>query len=462
MGEQNPKVSIVMPVYNAGRFLREAINDIRAQTYENWELICVDDGSTDQSLLVLEYFAEKDDRIRIITQENRGAGVARNVGMATADGKYLLFLDSDDRFEPNLLEDTVQRAEETGAEIVVYSAKKFDSETGMIEDIVFPAFVLNTSLIPNKEVFSCEDCADRIFQMAASVPWNKLYRTEFVKTTGIRYQEQPYNNDSFFACTTMVMADRIVALSKPMVYYREGNSDSLSQIENKRKNPQCNFEMFIAIKKQMIDLCLYERVWKSLAILASSQVFLQVMMVDEQTYKTVFRYWDKDYFLALRMDKLKKEDYESGDTYQDIQVFLERGREAFVARMMGRLSNAVISGNRQYYNLRSQRDEDKKKDAYFSNDGVLQDRKVILYGAGECGKRRYKDWQKRPTYDLVGWVDQNAREIRRVGEMPIFPPSAIPGWSYDYILIAIDDVAVMLEVKCALQDSGVREEQIVW
>lgn len=99
MSNDIPAVSVIIPVYNAAEFLKDGLNSLLKQTLREIEIICVDDGSTDGSLVILKEFEKTDARIRVIHQENQGAGAARNNGMDVARGKYLAFLDADDFFE---------------------------------------------------------------------------------------------------------------------------------------------------------------------------------------------------------------------------------------------------------------------------------------------------------------------------------------------------------------------------
>ena len=117
-----PLVSVIMPVYNCERYLPKSIESVIYQSYRNWELIIVDDGSNDQSVSIIESYAEKDGRIRLYKNESgeHGPGIARNYGIEQISGKYTYFIDADDWIEKDLLQDTVTLAEETGADIVPF------------------------------------------------------------------------------------------------------------------------------------------------------------------------------------------------------------------------------------------------------------------------------------------------------------------------------------------------------
>lgn len=122
MNENQPLVSVIMPVYNCDRFLAEAIESVISQSYQNWELLIVDDGSKDKSVSIIESYVKKDSRIRLYKNESEehGPGIARNCGMEHISGKYTYFIDSDDWIEKDLLQHTVTLAEKMDADIVPF------------------------------------------------------------------------------------------------------------------------------------------------------------------------------------------------------------------------------------------------------------------------------------------------------------------------------------------------------
>ncbi len=113
-------ISVVVPVYNVAKYLRRCIDSVRAQTYTDWEMICINDGSTDKSSEILSEYLEKDSRIRVINKQNEGVSAARNDGVAAARGDWILFLDSDDFIHPQTLEITHRIAAKAGVDIVSF------------------------------------------------------------------------------------------------------------------------------------------------------------------------------------------------------------------------------------------------------------------------------------------------------------------------------------------------------
>ena len=131
------KITVIIPVYNVEKYLKEAIEATINQTYKNLEIILVDDGSTDSSGKICDEYAKKDNRIKVIHQENRGMSGARNVGLECATGKYIMFSDSDDTFELNACEKLYNFIEKTNADYVVGNYTNMDEDGTKWEKPVF-------------------------------------------------------------------------------------------------------------------------------------------------------------------------------------------------------------------------------------------------------------------------------------------------------------------------------------
>lgn len=126
-----PAISVIMPVYNAGEKVNMAINSVLEQSFQDFELIIIDDGSTDNSLDICQQYANVDMRVKIIHQENRGLSAARNIGIKAASGKYLAFIDHDDFYLQGLLEENFILAENEQADLVKYSYAIIDENKKM-------------------------------------------------------------------------------------------------------------------------------------------------------------------------------------------------------------------------------------------------------------------------------------------------------------------------------------------
>ena len=127
------KVSVIIPVYNTEKYLRQCLDSVVNQTLRDIEIICVDDGSTDGSIEILREYEQKDSRVKVLCQKNQYAGVARNNGLNYASGEYVFFMDSDDYCCHELLERAVDRAKMVDADIVVFDHECYDESTGRTE-----------------------------------------------------------------------------------------------------------------------------------------------------------------------------------------------------------------------------------------------------------------------------------------------------------------------------------------
>ena len=207
------KVSVIIPIYNSEKYLKQCLECVKNQTFTEIEVLCVNDGSTDGSLEIMQAFCEEDSRFRILHNVNKvgkGAGSARNYGLKNAKGKYILWLDADDWFDLDLIETVYNAAEEHSTEIVLFDAIRYDVNTGAET----PYYSINYSVIPkDKVVFTGDDILPGMFQFSGAV-WNKLFLRSYVEEKGILCQEVYFTDDVYFAFTAMMNAKRMILIDK--------------------------------------------------------------------------------------------------------------------------------------------------------------------------------------------------------------------------------------------------------
>jgi len=233
-------VSVVMPVYNTSDFLRKSLDTILNQEYLNYEVICIDDGSTDNSLEILKEYSKKYANLIIKHIENSGAGAARNIGLGIARGEYVIFLDSDDIFESKLVRLSFEKAKETDADIVMFRAKSYLREKNLTEKA---EWALNTKYLPNNETFSPTDIADHAFQLYSSCPWNKLIRATLAKQ--FKFQNIRNANDVYFIYSCLLNSKKIAYLNEYLTIYRRSRPNGLQK--TKSNHYKCVFEAWKAV-----------------------------------------------------------------------------------------------------------------------------------------------------------------------------------------------------------------------
>lgn len=264
---QKELVSVIIPSYNAEAYIAECMDSLLHQTYSNLEIICVDDGSTDNTYRILEAYQAKDARVKLFRQHNQYAGVARNRGIMESRGKYLLFVDSDDFCQTDMIEILVKEAEIRKPDILVFDLYKFDNKS---KEILKDSWTTLHPELFGEGVKAAVDLKDTIFQFTSSGPMNKLFLRDFIIQNNIRFQPIPRTNDLFFIYASLTYADRIAILEKKLEYYRFNNSYSLQATNH--KSPLAFLEALRALKDNLAERKvyeLYEESFKKLVIATS-------------------------------------------------------------------------------------------------------------------------------------------------------------------------------------------------
>ncbi len=246
------KVSVIIPVYNAEEHLKQCLDSVMNQTLQEIEVLCVDDGSTDNSLKILREYEEKDSRLHVICQANAGAGAARNTGLRQAQGKYLSFLDSDDFFELDMLETVYHQAEQYQADFVVFNSDQYHMDK---QEFVEINWALRRKDIPPYMPFTYRQLADNVFKTFVGWAWDKLYLRSFVEVHNLWFQEQRTTNDMLFVFSALVVAKRIAIVDRVLAHQRRGGSGTLSV--TREKSWHCFYDALAALRKRLRDENIY-------------------------------------------------------------------------------------------------------------------------------------------------------------------------------------------------------------
>ena len=277
-----PKISIIIPVYNVEKYLCECLDSILNQTFQDFEIICVDDGSTDRSLDILQEYKRKDDRFVIIQQNHFGAGFARNSGIRIAYGKYIQFLDADDYFESTMLEELYNHAEKYGADLTVCSSRKVDNEGNIVES-GNPNSPINLDKTPLEKPFNWQDFKDDFFSLINVAIWNKLYSRDLILKNNLKFQNLTSCNDVAFGYISQICAEKIVVFNKELVNYRYNRCGNIS--ENRAKNAKNIILAAIKIKEYLNENNLFEVLKKSYVKSIKTHIIWQIGNSSDLEYR---------------------------------------------------------------------------------------------------------------------------------------------------------------------------------
>lgn len=253
--EAQPKVTIVVPVYNVEKYLADCLRSIRAQDYKNYEIIAVNDGATDGSAAILQKFAASTKNLRIVTQHNQGLGAARNAGVAAIQATdYLMFVDSDDLLPLGAISRYVRQAKSSGSKLVVgktvcFYGMRFFARTSTAK--FFRQNLTATDLNRNPEF------------LGDATSWNKLYEFDFWQQHSFAFPEGVWYEDMTLVCTAYLAAGKFDVLKNPSYFWRvRAEGESLSKRTRELKALQdrlLSIEQIDKILKRAIDKGLIEK-----------------------------------------------------------------------------------------------------------------------------------------------------------------------------------------------------------
>ncbi len=241
-----PEVSIIVPVYNVEKYLPKCLDSLLGQTFNDIEIICVDDGSTDGSGEILGVYAQRDSRIKIVTKENGGLFSARHEGMKYINGKYVIFVDSDDWVSESLVEKSLEAASDENTDVVVFGAFSVREKDGKT---VCKRGGYDYAKIPEK--FNRKN----IFKYPPTA-WSKMYRSDFIKRNNIRFQEIKNGEDQLFFIHAMLCANKIKVVRENLYYYIKSRAGAITAV-NKKTSLSPVYNVY-EIDKLLDALCIDE------------------------------------------------------------------------------------------------------------------------------------------------------------------------------------------------------------
>lgn len=222
----HPKISILVPCYNVEKYIRQCMDSIVNQTLKDIEIICINDGSKDNTLSILQEYAQKDDRITVIDKSNSGYGHSMNMGLDKASGEYIGIVESDDFADLNMFEELYELAKSNNVEVVKSDFYKYYSDKGDEKANTIPKDDAEHVIDPKEK--------SSIFYSQAAI-WSAIYKRSFLNEKNIRFLETPGASyqDTSFNFKVLATANKMMLTKKAFIHYRQDNESSSVKSKDK-------------------------------------------------------------------------------------------------------------------------------------------------------------------------------------------------------------------------------------
>lgn len=340
MNNTDVKVSVVMPIYNAYDYLRPAIDSVICQTLTEIELICVDDGSTDQSLDIIKQYQKKDARIRIVTETNAGPAVARNNGIRRARGEYIAFLDADDFYDPTLLEVLYTRAKEHELDIAIAEYDIYNSSKATFSAAKKSP---HDAIYVDGEVTSKNEHPDVIFSSTNGAAWNKLFKLSFVLDNGLVFlPEVKMFEDVYFVLSALALAERVELVREVLLHHRIYSDQSRAKLF--RKYYAQIPEIYVKIKEFLMSRGMYAPLFTSYLNYTAGRSAKAFSLLPSDSKEEFWNMFHEKYAELMGWQGHRLADFESVEvcefaanvemfTYEQYKKFISKGKSLDVEGM---------------------------------------------------------------------------------------------------------------------------------
>ncbi len=421
------KVSVLIPVYNVQKYLPECLNSVINQTYKSLEIICVNDGSTDNSLEILRQFENKDDRIVVIDKKNSGYGATMNRALQNAHGDYISIVESDDYIESDMIEKLLEWAVTNDTDIVMSGFYKHSDDGDEYSTTLNPEHYKYDEVI-------CMSEEKPFFFMGGGTIWTGLYKRSFLEKNSIIFNETPGASyqDTGFKFISFAMAKRILLNKAAFYHYRVDNSNS-SVKSDKKIFCVCDEMDFIKRYIENNSVRPFVKYWFETY---KYNVYKWNYLRIAHEYKMSFLTRVHDEFMDDDRNGLIREEDFDELSWCDLKKILYKWDEYFTHK------DEII---RQTMALEKE---------------LVRSRSIYIYGAGEYGKDLLGILTKRNEIPRAFLVSSKNTDPDSIGEIPVIEFDNQPDKEKDAILIAVSP-KYLTEITDKIKESGYENYCIV-
>lgn len=432
-------VSVIVPVYNAEKYLKKCVDSILCQSYKNIEVILVDDGSTDTCPSLCDDYEKFDERVHVIHKENGGLCDARNTGINYARGKYVTFVDNDDLVNNEFIEILYNLCEQYGCDIAQCDFLMINESSVLLP----PQKTMTVKVYDRNEIIN-EFCQEANL-VKYWVVWNKMYRRELFD--GVQFPVGRIHDDMYTTHKLLWKAEKMAVTNIYLYYYfqREGS------ITGKKNSIVERIDVIEALRE---EISFFKK-----NNLDDAYAFMLL-----KVYNTVYKVWEK------------KEDFvgylENKEYYDKIIEEYVVEAEEIKKIYLGLPNIGMLTKISSLYSWLSQEEKEKYKKIYgskvsgyaityqFPKEKIDKHESVVLYGAGVVGQAFYCQILENGYCHLVAWVDNGFKNHVKMG-LPVQPIDSLFQTEFDKVIISVLNKNIAYEIAQNLKEWGIEESKII-
>ena len=397
------RVSVIIPAYNCEAFIGQCLTSLVVRNEIHSEIIVVDDGSTDRTAEIVQEFTKKYPEVRLIRQENQGAGAARNAGMKEAKGEFLAFYDADDFFDPSVLRLAYERASAMDCDVFIYGSDQYFEKTDSFAPM---KGTMRRDLLPREMPFAGTDVKANLFKAFKGWPWDKLFKRSFVEENGLRFQELRTTNDLLFVCSALAKAERISLYGRILAHHRRLEANESLSV-SREKSWDNFYKALLALRAQLEKWNLLSRFEKDFVNYSLQLSLWNLHTLKGKAYHELYQKLKEEWFENLGVLSCSEKSFYNRSEYEKLEKILEMDSDEYLHEQIDALSEQQrLSGEKLDETKRKLTENRQKLSDSKERLAISKEQHSATKEKLEVTKEKLADSKQKLSESKVQWKEE--------------------------------------------------------